>query len=163
MRSGIFRGIVTADNGRERSNLVARALEELSVSRATFYRLFARFRASEVTSAVVPEQSGRKKGSHFLDARREAIIAREISSFYLKPERPRLSQLVEHVHALCHREGLPLVTARTILFAGMTVAFNDRVATINLLWSVAPGVRDLDFRPLVLSLNKYSEESHVNC
>ena len=56
-----------------------------------------------------------------------------------------------------------LVTARTILLAGMAAAFNDRVATINLLWSVAPGVRNLDFRPLVLSLDKYSEESHVHC
>ena len=81
VRSEILRGIVTADNGRERSHLVAHALGELSVSRATFYRLFARFRASEVTSAVLPEQSGRKNGSHFLDARREAIIAREIQVF----------------------------------------------------------------------------------
>ena len=114
VRSEIFRGIVTADNTRERSHLVARALDELSVSRATFYRLLARFRTSEVTSAVLPEQSGRKRGSRFLDKRREAIIAREITSFYLKPERPRISQLVERVHGLCHREGLALPDWRTI-------------------------------------------------
>ena len=81
-------------------------IRELSVSRATFYRLLARFRASEVTSAVLPEQSGRKNGSHFLDARREAI----------------------------HQLALKCCT-----------------------W------RQEDFRPLVLSLNKYIQESHVNC
>ena len=55
-----------------------------------------------------------------------------------------------------------LVTARTILFAGMAEAFKDRPATVDLLWSVAPGVRNLQFRPLTLHLSRHSDESHVN-
>jgi putative transposase len=90
------------------------ALKDLAISRATFYRLLARFRAAEMTSALLPDQVGRKNGSHYLDAPREAIIAREISHFYLKPERPRLSQLVERIHAQCHQRDLPPPDWRTI-------------------------------------------------
>lgn len=113
-RAVVFRRLIAMSDPRERSRMAALAMRELAISRATFYRLLARFRAAEVTSAVLPEQTGRKEGSRFLDATREAIIAREISQFYLKPERPRLSQLVERVGAQCHENNLPSPDWRTI-------------------------------------------------
>ena len=113
-RADVFRRLLAMSDLRERSRMAALAMKELGISRATFYRLLARFRATEVSSAVLPEQAGRKEGSRFLDAQREAIIAREISQFYLKPERPRLSQLVERVHARCHQRNLPPPDWRTI-------------------------------------------------
>jgi putative transposase len=113
-RADVFRRLLAMSDLRERSRIAVLAMKELAISRATFYRLLARFRAAEVTSAVLPEQSGRKEGSRFLDSPREAIIAREISQFYLKPERPRLSQLVERVRARCHEKNLPPPDWRTI-------------------------------------------------
>lgn len=113
-RSDVFRRLLTVSDARERSRFIAHAMKELSISRATFYRLLARFRTAEVTSAVLPEQAGRKRGSRFLDPPREAIIAYEITQFYLKPERPRVSQLVERVRAQCHQKGLPPPDWRTI-------------------------------------------------
>lgn len=113
-RAGVFRRLLAMSDARERSRMAALAMKELAIGRATFYRLLARFRAAEVTSAVLPEHSGRKVGSRFLDAPREAIIAREISRFYLKPERPRLSQLVEQVQARCHEKNLPTPDWRTV-------------------------------------------------
>ena len=113
-RADVFRRLLASNNLRERSHMTALAMKELGISRSTFYRLFARFRAAQITSAVLPEQAGRKEGSRFLDAPREVIIAREISQFYLRPERPRLSQLVERVHARCHENKLPSPDWRTI-------------------------------------------------
>ena len=113
-RAGVFRRLLAMSDAQERSRMAALAMKELAIGRATFYRLLARFRAAEVTSAVLPEHSGRKVGSRFLDAPREAIIAREISRFYLKPERPRLSQLVEQVQARCHEKNLPPPDWRTV-------------------------------------------------
>ncbi len=74
-RSDVFRRLLTVSDARERSRFIAHAIKELSISRATFYRLLARFRTAEVTSAVLPEQAGRKRGSRFLDPPREAISA----------------------------------------------------------------------------------------
>ncbi len=82
-RAEVFRRLLAMSDLRERSRMAVLAMKELAISRATFYRLLARFRAAEVTSAVLPEQAGRKEGSRFLDSPREAIIAREISQFYL--------------------------------------------------------------------------------
>jgi putative transposase len=113
-RAGVFRCLLAMSDARERSRMAALAIKELAISRATFYRLLGRFRAAEVTSAVLPGQAGRKVGSRFLDAPREAIIAREISQFYLRPERPRLSQLVEQVQTRCHEKNLPPTDWRTI-------------------------------------------------
>ena len=80
-RADVFRRLLAMNDLRERSRIAVLAMKELAISRATSYRLLARFRAAEVTSVVLPEQSGRKEGSRFLDAPREAIIAREISRF----------------------------------------------------------------------------------
>ena len=107
-RADVFRRILAAGDARQRSRMTAAAVKELAISRSTVYRLLAKFRATELTSSLLPSRDGRKEGSRFLDRRRETIIAREISRFYLKPERPRLSHLVERISAECHQRGLPL-------------------------------------------------------
>jgi putative transposase len=106
--------LLKADLSAVRSKLIASAAAELAVSRATVYRMLARFRAAEVTSALMPSRRGRPRGARSLDQRREAIIASEISRFYLKPERPRLSHLIDRIGSRCHQEGLPIPDWRTI-------------------------------------------------
>ena len=96
-RADVVRRLLSADGSAGRSKLIAAAAVELAVSRATVYRLLARFRKTEVTSAILPARRGRPQGRRSLDGRREAIITREISGFYLKPQRPRLSHLIEMV------------------------------------------------------------------
>jgi putative transposase len=113
-RADVLRPVLEASDEEQRSNLIAAAARELGVSRATVYRLLACFRAAEVTSALLPARRGRPQGSRSLDRRREAIIAREITHFYLKPERPRLTHLVDRISARCHQESLPTPDWRTI-------------------------------------------------
>lgn len=67
-----------------------------------------------MTSALRPARRGRPRGRQSLDQRREAIIAREIVEFYLKPERPRLSDLIDRIGSRCHREGLSTPDWRTV-------------------------------------------------
>jgi len=113
-RADVVRRLLSADGSAGRSKLIEAATVELAVSRATVYRLLARFRKTEVTSAILPARRGRPQGRRSLDGRREAIIAREISSFYLKPQRPRLSHLIDRIGSRCHQEGLPAPDWRTV-------------------------------------------------
>jgi putative transposase len=113
-RAGVVRRLLKADDPAIRSKLMAAAAVELDVSRATLYRLLGRFRAVELTSALLPSRRGRPQGVRSLDQRREAIIADEIAKFYLKPERPRLSQLIDRIGSRCHYEGLAAPAWRTV-------------------------------------------------
>jgi putative transposase len=113
-RADVLRRLLTASDAGARSKLIALAASQLAISRATVYRLLARFRTAEVTSALLPSRRGRPAGARSLDQMREAIIAREISRFYLKPERPRLSHLIDRIGSRCHQEGLPTPDWRTV-------------------------------------------------
>jgi hypothetical protein len=57
-----------------------------------------------------------------------------------------------------------LVTARTILFAGMATALDDREAALAVLQSAAPHVPHRDFGPIVfgLAINTDHAQSHDN-
>lgn len=93
---------------------VAAAASELGISRASLYRLLARYKVLGVSSSLLPVQAGRPKGSRFLDEKREAIIAAEINQFYLRPERPRLSDLFDRIGARCFELGLKPPNWRTV-------------------------------------------------
>lgn len=113
-RACVVRRLLKSSDPKARSKLMTAAIAELNVSRATLYRLLARFRALEVTSALLPARRGRPPGARSLDERREVIIADVIANFYLKPERPRLSDLIERVGLRCHEEGLAAPAWRTV-------------------------------------------------
>ncbi len=121
-RADIVRRLLKSGDLAAKSKLMVSAAAELNVSRATLYRLLARFRRLEVTSALLPPRRGRPRGARSLDQRREAIIADAITNFYLKPERPRLSDLIERIGLRCHQEGLPAPAWRTV---------HDRVGSVD--------------------------------
>ncbi|MCW8309449.1 leucine zipper domain-containing protein [Acidiphilium sp. PA] len=60
-RSDVFRRLLTVSDARERSRFIAHAIKELSISRATFYRLLARFRTAEVNVSGAPRASRAQK------------------------------------------------------------------------------------------------------
>jgi transposase len=101
-RADVIRQLLGGDIGRLKGEAVAAAASELGISRAGVYRLVARYKAIGRTSSLLPQRRGRPKGSRSLDRKREAIIAEEIDAFYLRPERPRLSDLCDRINARCH-------------------------------------------------------------
>jgi len=107
-RADVLRRLLRASDPGARSKLIALAASELAISRATVYRLLARFQMAEVASALLPSRRGRPQGARSLDRGREAIIAHEISRFYLKSERPRLSHLIGPVAIQPERNPLGL-------------------------------------------------------
>ncbi len=113
-RADVIRRVLKADHPKARSELMASAAAELKVSRATLYRLLTQFRTVERTSALLPSRRGRPQGARSLDGKREAIIADEITNFYLKPERPRLSHLIDRIGSRCHQEDLAAPAWRTV-------------------------------------------------
>jgi putative transposase len=113
-RATVIRKIVLIEDESRRAAAIRAAAAELGVSRAGFYRMVARFRAVGTTSALLPSRLGRRTGTWSLDARREELISREIETFYLRPERPQLSQLIERIAQRCNAAGLKAPNWRTV-------------------------------------------------
>ena len=97
--------------GRGEASAAAKAL---GLSAATVYRMLARYRKEKRVSALLSGSVGRPKGYRQIDATLDELIRQEIRQFYLRPERPTMKDLVLHVHARCHQQGLPCPAARTI-------------------------------------------------
>ncbi len=86
----------------------------LETSRATAYRLIKLFRAGGTVMSLVERKRGRPEGHRVLDDEREEIIRTTISRYYLKPNRPPVSQLVRDVQTNCMSVGLKPPHRRTI-------------------------------------------------
>ncbi len=113
-RADVIRALLAKGRTRLDPAAVRAAMAELGIGRTTLYRFISHFRATEVTSALLPSRRGRPTGARSLDAGRENIIAEEIDTFYLRAERPRLSDLVERIAARCHQMRLPVPNWRTV-------------------------------------------------
>jgi putative transposase len=57
---------------------------------------------------------GRPKGARVLDPKREFLIHDAIRNFYLRPLRPKFSELVQEIGQRCRAERLPPPNWRTI-------------------------------------------------
>lgn len=113
-RAVVIRALLAPGARRLGTAAVTVAADGLGISRSSLYRLIALFRGVEATSTLLPTRAGRPTGTRSLDARRESIIAHEIETFYLRAERPRVSDLVERIGARCHEAGIPAPNWRTI-------------------------------------------------
>lgn len=92
----------------------AEAAERLGIGPALVYRLVARFRGRPQTTSLAPGVRGRGSRSRGLDSQVEALIASTIKAVYLRPERPRLSDLWRAVRAQCLARGLKAPTYNTL-------------------------------------------------
>jgi putative transposase len=113
-RAAVIRALLATERKPLGTAAVAAAAASLGISKSGLYRLIGRFRAAELTSTLLPSRIGRPPGAHSLDKTREAIITEEIETFYLKAERPRVSDLVERISAMCHQAGVAAPNWRTI-------------------------------------------------
>jgi putative transposase len=87
---------------------------ELELSRATLYRLIARYRAVRTVEALIEKSLGRPKGRLHEDPVRDGLIREFLEREYLKPTRPPLRRVVAHIAAACRQQGLPVPTWRTV-------------------------------------------------
>jgi putative transposase len=113
-RADVIRTLLATGGTSLDPTAVRAATAELGVGRTTLYRFISQFRAAEVTSTLLPSRRGRPAGARSLDAEREKLIAEEIETYYLRAERPRLSDLVERIAGRCHQVRVPVPNWRTI-------------------------------------------------
>ena len=93
---------------------VAAAAQALEISTATLYRMIARFRETRRVSSLMAKPRGRPIGHKQLHPDVEALIQSEIKSFYLRPERPSLNELVRQIAAKARALGLRAPALRTV-------------------------------------------------
>jgi putative transposase len=82
------------------------AAHNLSVSRASVYKLLRIFRGNPVTASLLPRKPGPAKGTRLLDEAMEAQITSSIEAAYLKRERPTLKGVLRQLRADCRKAGL---------------------------------------------------------
>jgi len=114
-RADAIRGFLKRNPGGATAIDVAELAATLSLSRATAYRLIKLFRSGGTVLSLVDRKRGRPEGHRTLDRNLEEIVRATINAYYLKRNRPTVSQLVRDVQTTCMSAGLKPPHRRTIL------------------------------------------------
>ncbi|WP_343211917.1 helix-turn-helix domain-containing protein (plasmid) [Aliisedimentitalea scapharcae] len=93
-RAEVIREFLKRNPGQSTAANVADLSAELDLSQASAYRLLKLFRESGTVMSLVDRKPGRRTGHRALDTEREKIISSAIKTYYLKPTRPSVAQLV---------------------------------------------------------------------
>lgn len=113
-REDFVRDLLTRKGQSLSQDVINDLTRDLGVSRATAYRMIKTFRSCGAVIAATTRPAGRPKGARMLDAARECLIRDTIENFYLRPSRPKFSQLVREISKRCVKERLPAPNWRTI-------------------------------------------------
>jgi len=113
-REEAVRALLGRVEGKLSQEMIEELKKDLGVSRATAYRMIKTFRSCGAVIAPSTRPVGRPKGARVLDPRREQLIDDAIRTFYLRPLRPKFSELVQEIGRRCRDERLPTPNWRTI-------------------------------------------------
>ncbi|PGH56867.1 hypothetical protein CRT60_10140 [Azospirillum palustre] len=94
--------------------VVEEAASALGVSRASVYRMVARYRADPRTSSLVTGRGGRPAGMRLIPAEVEAVIDQCIETFYLTRQKPRPAALHREIRTACQEKSLPVPSYNTV-------------------------------------------------
>jgi putative transposase len=101
-------------DGKLSKEIIECLKKDLGVSRGTVYRMIKTFRSCDMVLTPTTRPVGRPKGARVLDPKREFLIHDAIRNFYLRPLRPKFSELVQEIGRRCCAERLPPPNWRTI-------------------------------------------------
>ena len=113
-RGAAVRALLGRTDGKLSQEIIEDLKKDLGVSRATAYRMIKTFRSCGMVVAPTTRPVGRPKGARVLDPKREFLIHDAIRNFYLRPLRPKFSELVQEIGRRCRAERLPPPNWRTI-------------------------------------------------
>lgn len=104
-REAVIRPIafVGALNAAERFS----ACRQLDLRPTRFYQLLDQFRRKPITSSLLDEPPGPKKGRRRLSQEQEAAVAYAILEIYCRRERPTVTAVHDHVRLICRQRNLP--------------------------------------------------------
>jgi len=89
-REAAIRDLLVRYPKRLRISMVEAVAQELGVSRATLYRLIARYRQIRTVEGLRGPGSGRSAGTRVLNSDVETLIREILETEYLKPTRPTI-------------------------------------------------------------------------
>jgi putative transposase len=102
----------------ERPILAAAAIDDaakqLNLSRSSIYRLLARYRSRPQITSLLPKKRGRREDSRCLDELKERILNQAVQEFFLRRERPRISDLLLTIRTACQEHNLEPPHYRTV-------------------------------------------------
>jgi putative transposase len=90
-----------AEAERASEEQIKHVAQKLKLSRASVYRLLARFKNSREATSLLPAKSGKKNGSKELSVDQEKIIDELIDKFYLSRQRPSVAALHRTIALEC--------------------------------------------------------------
>ena len=91
------------------------AAKELGLSRSFTYKLIARYKRHPVVSSLLSAKRGRPAESRILNQDKETILDDAIQDFYLRPERPRMADLIREIGQRCNERNVQPPNYRTVL------------------------------------------------
>lgn len=91
-----------------------RIADENKVGVSTIYNWLRRYNSGEHLMGLIPHKGGRKSGSRYLKEEQEKIIEAMIEEFYLQPQRPHVSVVIEQVRRSCRMGKIDPPHANTI-------------------------------------------------
>jgi putative transposase len=103
-----------AEQGKVSTGDVEEATRQLQMSRSLLYALVSRYRRRPQTSSLLPWKRGRDGKLNFLEPDREQLLSSCIEDFYLTPERPSLTALVQEVKRRFSERQVPAPNYRTV-------------------------------------------------
>ncbi len=85
---------------------VEHACRQLDLKPSRFYELLNRFRCRPVTSSLIGQAPGPKKGRRRLSAGQEDAVALAIKEAYCRRERPTISAVHDQLRHICRKRDL---------------------------------------------------------
>jgi len=91
-----------------------RACRELGLRRTRLYELIRAYRENPVTSSLLPQQAGTRRGSRRLPDEAETVIAEAVGDFYKTRQKVSINQLHKEVRRLCRLRGVRVPSWQTL-------------------------------------------------
>ena len=113
-REAAIRDLLNRHPKRLRTSEVEDVAWELGISRATLYRLIARYRQTGTVEGLYGPGSGRREGTQFLHPDEDMLIREMLEKLYLRPTRPPFQRVLEEIAGACRSRGWPAPTWRTV-------------------------------------------------
>lgn len=102
-REAVIRRLVSLDRPSRADFL--RACRELGLRRTRLYELIRAYSDDPVTSSLLPQPAGTRRGSRRLPDETEAAIAEALRDFYKTRHKPNINQLHKEIRRLCRLRG----------------------------------------------------------
>ena len=109
-----IRDLLNRHPKRLRTNDVEDVAWELGTSRATLYRLIARYRQTGTVEGLYGPGSGRRGGTQFLHPDEDMLIREMLQKRYLRPTRPPFQRVLEEIAGAYRSRGWPAPTWRPV-------------------------------------------------